>query len=277
MLPPLQAKEHIDIISSVASAHERKILRPIDMKCIATFLRAVLDSDSLALLDSPSSVELELACAILQLSAQPECVNVVLKHAVIAVQHENRKLRDFLLEILVGMTENEMCHGFSPGAMIYLWASLADHLDMKLVAKLFMPVEDKLSHLFSTYDDQGKWIVYQHIVKDPELFIGRCLRTMEKMMRQHNTEVAAGCLLSSILTYDCSEFTSLAKILANIEHDNEYTTLWNSGQLDLIACTFLEQTQNQCVDEITSQPFYSKALSVIGKRLTFLLEQKVCK
>lgn len=257
------------------------------MKCASTFLLAASSSkrdcvSTMLASVEESSFELELTCSILQLATAsigiPRVINDVLERTISTTQHGNSNRRDFLLAVLLEITDKTTASQFPPKAIFRLWASLSDHFVTDSAIKLCMRLEECLSRVFKAGDEQGQWIVYQTIIECPQQFVEKCIQTMKKLahLSDSKEDVAAGCFLSSVLTYDCSEFACLAKTLSDTEQDGELAKLLNEGSLDLIASTFLTQTQQQssCIS-ITSDPLYGRAASVIGRRLTSLLEQEV--
>jgi hypothetical protein len=262
---------------------------------MATFLLAVSKDCDTMLLSSikSSSFELELTCSILGLSSitrktnNPSIINDILKHTISAVQHSNSNndtdfRRDFLLLVLLGIIQSipvaKSVH-LSPENMFDLWVSLSKRLDIHNSARLYCCIGNRLSCLFKTsHDTRDHRVVHQKIIDmSPDVFAEQCLYATEKLasLSQGDSTQQAD-FLSAVLTYDCSRFICLARTLSEVTHNGKLSHLWDNGQLDILASTFLLESQKQMDNNsFAVDPIYKKALEIIGERMTALLEQ-VC-
>ena len=278
-----------DAISVFASAFENKILSPSDMECIMTFLLSFPkpNSGTLPLLASMThhTVEMALTSAILQLSFSctdklPGIIDDVLKCTVWAVQFDSsQQLKDFLLILLLQMVPSVGKTPFPTESVFDLWVSLSKHLNTELSVKLCIRLEYYLAHLFeSPGAEQEQWTLYQRIINmSAELFTETCLTTIthRAAIIESDDTIKASCLLSAVLSYDCSKFQCIAQIMSGIESDVKLVRLWNGGFLDRIVLTFVLQMEAINGTGVALDPVYGKALAVIGKRMICLLDREV--
>ena len=285
-----------EIVILAAAAFEKHVLRINDMQCIYSFLLAASSSKgyhipSISLKDTSSPIQLDLICAILQLSSSPintpslsVITDNILRYAMLSIQDRNIILGDFLLRILLEIIPcvNNLLTTtlLSPEDVFELWMLLSTYVGSHYSAELCFRLEDHLCHLFNASSDaNGQWNVYNAIVEiSPKVFTEKCLHTSKKRasLEKEDERQALGHFLPAVLEYDCSKFACLSAIISQIEHDPVLVKIWSSGHLDLLASTFLLQTQEQpsCIG-LTKDLAYGEAISVIGSRLIFLLNHKV--
>ena len=260
------------------------------MQCIVTFFLASNINPSYLAPIEQVTIESQLTCALLQLSSSasvnfPDIILESLKHTTLETHRGNssNSLRDFLLLVLLEVvapssTEESVAFHLPTETVFDLWLLLSKNFVNHYSAKLCFCLEDYLTRLFNTPDNEkDQWILYRKIISmTPELFTETCLQTMHKRALTEE-EVSSSCFLASILTYDGSKFGCLWRTICKIDHDDKLTKqLWNNGHLDSLASTLLLQAQAQSSSNgFTKDPLYKDAISVLGERMISILEQKV--
>lgn len=269
----------------MSSVSQSKALENRDLSCVSAFLLSNFQQKDNMILSSMAvkkgSTEMKMTHAILELSTLngiPDIITEVMTYAQIALESENcSKLRDFLLQIAMQIsTGANSVVGISPVTAFNLWSILSEHLHIDCAVKLCLCMEDLMSKLFSEGDPRAQWDVYQLLIKTtPELVTKKWLRTTQ--MRASSVESGlkpfTQCFLSAVLAYDCSDFACVTKVLSDVEKDSELATLWTHGHMDMLASTFLIQTRAQL--NHSGCTLYRSALSVVGKRLSSMIDQEV--
>ena len=281
-----------EIVILLKTASEKNILRSNDVQCIYSFLLAAssskgYDISSESLTKSTSAIELDLTCAILEFLSSKntpslsEIMDNIFQYAMLSIQDRNIDQRDFLLRILLEIIPNSLLNTvLSPKYVFELWRLLSKYAGSDYSTELCFLLEDHLSHLFNASSDtKGQWEVYNAIIEmTPKIFTEECLRITERRasLEKEGERQALCHFLPAVLKYDCSKFTSLSVIISQIERDPMLAELWGIGHLDMLASAFLLQTQEQpCCIGLTKDLPYSEAISVIGRRLIFLLKHNV--
>ena len=183
-------------------------------------------------------------------------------------------LKHFLTSLLHSILAKEKFMRFSPDAMFDLWSVVAKNRGPMSV-ELSKQLEHRLSTLFTLADGQGSWAVYRRICSlSPTVFVNIWLNLQLETGGLNNEN---GCsLLQSVLQYDCSQFSCLLHLFASISSNGRLAKLWESGYLDSIAATFVQQSNQQNdARAIIADTSFAEVASMIGRRFLVLLGRKV--
>ena len=252
--------------------------------CLDSELKALLNSNDRIKRDSFSRL---VVSELLRCSLVPETDGVstfftdIWRHCSRVLQPDVAHIgpKDFLYMVLLHtLPDRELSNNpsqFPSAVMLDLWVLLAGNLTTKLATKCCLRLEDHLAKLFKAMD-ASTWTLYQRVCSlTPHVFVNLCIETLLK--RKEFSNCHSSHLLSSVLEYDCSNFSCLIRMFTSIDSDDRMAELWNRGWLDQVAATFVLQTSKQpgARGMVATQPFVLVA-GIIARRFLTLLEVSCC-
>ena len=198
-----------------------------------------------------------------------ECCTVVASNNV-----NQLRLKHFLLSVVLRIFPDAkgslIVSPLMAKTMFDLWAALSGDLEEDLSVEVCIRLSDCIAEIFlSPETGHLAWSMHQSLCKmGMAAFVDSCLLTLLK--QEESGRKSKRCLLASVMSYDSTNFASVAKVL--LKSDGVYDRLWHSGLLDLAVSTFvLKAYAQEGSDEAVAEATVSKIARVAGNRFLTLL------